>query len=249
MDNVEVVYQIGEDPEQTVQYTFPISIPKNNQGQVRLIGKTSQDSFELPIRARVTKVNGKPNNMADIEASTVFACSDKFFTRKVVAEKFTGANCGFCPIGIVAFERAIEQFSYNFIGIEVHNYGGRDRMYNTYYEPWCGVYSSSGAPYLYVDRDRDLTRSAEKEALCNAILKEYNPACNYGVKADFEKVSSSAVNAIATVEVARDVPAADLSLTFVITEDKVGPYDQANNYVNNAYPYKVVIVNNGYLHL
>lgn len=232
VNNVEVVYQIGEDPEQTVEYTFDTPVSTNAPGTATFTAQTMQDGFGLPVWARISKVNGTDNDMADRRVGATLVCTDKFFKRKVVVEKYSGVRCGYCPRGIVAFEYMNENYPDKFIGITLSNYTPTDPMFCSYYETFLNnVMNPSGAPNVFVNRNNELTRVADKGAVESAVLSQYTDACEIGVTASFEKGDvANTVNATGTVEVTHDIDDADLSVTFVVVEDNVGPYQQANNF-------------------
>lgn len=234
VNSVQVVYKLGEDPEKTIDYTFSSAVEANGKGQVKITDSTEQDSFMLPVSARITKVNGNPNDMADMLVNATLVCTDGLFERKMVVEKYTGVNCQYCPLGIVAFEYMNEHYYGKFIGIGIQNYTG-DPMYCSSYNSFLNWMAPSGAPKVMVNRNRSLTSTAEKGALESAFKEEYTDACETGVFASWEKSSSSnAIDATGTVKVAHDVTGTDLALTFVITEDKVGPYNQMNGYSSST---------------
>lgn len=234
VNSVEVAYKIGDDAEKTITQTLSPAVEANAKGQVKITDVTNQDNFSLPIKARITKVNGKANDMANMEISTTFVCTNGLFERKMVVEKYTGNGCQYCPRGIVAFDYMNEHYYGKFIGIAIHNYP-RDPMSCSAYSDFQNWMQPSGAPNVIVDRDKSLTRTAEKGAIEGAFLKEYTDACEIGIFASFEKSSSTnAINATGTVKVAHDLDNANLAMTFVITEDHVGPYYQTNGFSNST---------------
>lgn len=231
VNDIEVIYQIGEDPEHTVTHTFDTPVEANGTGAVTMTGQTLQDAFGLPVWARISKVNGDDNDMADRKTSSILVCSSKFFERKVVSEKYSGVSCGYCPRGLVAYDYMNEKYADKFIGISVSNYSTSDPMYCSYYEKYFDTYSPSGAPSLLVNRNKELTRNADKGSLEAAFLKQFTEGGEIGITAAFEKGDyANTINATGIVEVVFDKEDADMSMTFVVTEDNVGPYLQSNYY-------------------
>lgn len=228
---IDIVYQLGSDPEQTVHYDFDEPVATNARGNAVITGLTQQDKLEIPSWASIATVNGQPNDMADRKAFGTLVCTTGLFERKMVVEKFTGMNCGYCPRGIVGFDYMNERYAGAFIGIAVQNYSESDRMYCSAYDRWTEKFNAGGAPYCFVNRNKFLTNSPEKGPLENAFNTVYSKTSNIRVKVTAEPTSSSmAYDATATVQVARDVDNTDYSIAFVVTEDFVGPYNQANNY-------------------
>ena len=231
VSNVEVVYQLGSDAEQTIQYDLPQPVATNARGEIEIDGLTDQDELEIPSWARITKVNGLPNDMADRKAYGTLVCTTGLFERKMVVEKFSGVHCGYCPRGIVGFDYMNEHHKDAFIGISVQNYSASDPMYCTAYEPWKKKFSAGGAPYCYVNRNKMLTTNPEKGTLEDAFNTVHYRTSNIGIKVTAEATADPmAYDVTGTVKVARDVEDASLAMTFVVTEDFVGPYRQTNNF-------------------
>lgn len=229
--DIDIVYQLGTDPEQAFHCEFPTPVGANERGEAVIRAVTSQDELEIPSWARIDKVNGQVNDMAAKKIFNTLVCTTGLFERKVVVEKFTGMYCGYCPRGIVGFDYMNEHYAGSFIGIAVQNYSYSDEMYCTAYNPWTTKFAAGGAPYCYVNRNKNLTNNPEKGSLENAYNMTHTMSSNIGIKVTAEPTSySNAYDATATVKVARDVDDADYSIAFVVTEDFVGPYRQANNY-------------------
>lgn len=228
--NVEVIYKLGEDEEQTVEYTFPEPVAPNARGEVKITAKTDQDQLEIPSWASISKVNGEPNDMAERKAYGTLVCTTGLFERKMVVEKFTGVYCGYCPRGIAGFDHMNKYYAGTFIGIAIQNYSTSDPMYCPAYLPWSEVYKG-GAPHCTINRNKLFSTNPEKGVLEAAYNQIYTRTSNIGIKVKAEPTASShAYNVTATVNVARDVEDVDYAIVFVATEDKVGPYGQINNY-------------------
>lgn len=219
--DIEIEYQIGEaDPE--ISTFSSLSVAPNSRGEVRLTGNSEEDSFKLPVKARITKVNGEANSSAERWVLSTFANTNGLFMRKVVSEKLTGQNCGYCPRAIVAYDYVREQVGDRFIGIEVHNYTSAERLYASSYSPMLNHYKLvfSGAPSLMVNRDVTNGAGTEKGSLYAAFEKEFTDACQYGITATFkESAKADCLDVTATVTSAFDVNNANFAVTFVITED------------------------------
>lgn len=229
--DMDIVYQLGTDAEQTAHCQFDTPVGANERGEAVIQALTSQDELDIPSWARIDKVNGQKNDMADKKIYNTLVCTTGLFERKMVVEKFTGMYCGYCPRGIVGFDYMNEHYAGSFIGIAVQNYSYDDAMYCSAYYPWRTKFNTGGAPSCIVNRNRSLTSNPEKGSLENAFNETHTMASNIGIKVTAEPTSSSrAYDATATVKVARDVDDADYSIAFVVTEDFVGPYRQSNYY-------------------
>lgn len=232
VNDLQVEYTIGEDAAKIVDVTFDSPVAANAKGSAVITATTDLDGFSIPVSARITKVNGQDNDIADKVITATLTCTNSLFERKVVAEKYSGTECGFCPRGIVGFEYMNETYPDKFIGISIQNYSTGDPMYCRYYNQALSSFAFTGAPSAIVNRNKNLPKEPTKSALESSFKSEYSPACEIGVIADFEKPAADAksVTVSGTVRVSHDIENADYSMTFVITEDKVGPYYQANNY-------------------
>ena len=232
VESVEVIYQVGDDAEQTYTHDFTSPVPANGRGEVSITTMTQQDSFKLPITASISKVNGVDNSSASRSVTVPMVCTDGLFMRKMVSEKLTGQKCGFCPRGIVAFETLYETVGDRFIPIEIHNYSSAESFYNSYYNTMLNAFSYvySGAPSCTIDRDLDLPSSPLKDSMYAAFCKEFTEASPIGIEVSFkENGTTNSIDATATVTHAFGLDDADMAVTFVITEDKLQGL-QANNY-------------------
>lgn len=232
VESVQVKYQIGDDEPEVQDFTLTTAVKANERGSVKITATTDQDNFRLPVKAWITKVNGEDNASAERAASGAFACTNGLFMRKIVAEKLTGQSCGYCPRAIVAYDTLRAKVGDRFIGIEVHNYTGREPFYATDYTAMLSHYRTSygGAPSLTVNRDEEHPVGAEKSSLYEAFRSLFTEACQYGIKASFKESSkANCLDVTATVISAYDEDNANLAVTFAITEDDLFG-QQANNY-------------------
>lgn len=142
------------------------------------------------------------------------------FPRKIVMEEATGTWCGYCPAGIATIEKMNERYPDNFIAIAIHN----DEMEPTddnYYPFYSMV---SGFPSARINRsywcdlwsfDLDETKDQGE-----AIIK---------AEAEFTSDSYVAVNTETTFGFS-DNGSTEYRIAYVVVEDNVGPYYQANYY-------------------
>lgn len=231
VNNVEVTYQLGTDPEKTVVYEFSTPVAPNEKGMIKITDTTEQDELAIPVWATINKVNGEANDMAARRLQGTLVCTTDLSERKMVVEKFTGVQCGFCPRGIVGFDYMNKYYTGKFIGIAIQNYSQSDPMFCNAYQPWRSKFSSGGAPYCFINRNKYMNTEPVKSILEDAFNDIYTRSSNIGIKVSAEPTSSShAYDVTATVRVARDVEDVKYAIAFVVTEDHVGPYQQANNY-------------------
>lgn len=152
------------------------------------------------------------------------------FTRRMVLEEYTGVSCGYCPLGIVCLEKMNQEFPDAFIGIAVHNYG-YDPMKCADYSKWAGSFAS-GAPSCSVNRNKQQTNRPEFYAIRSLYNRHYKGDYPLGVEVSCSYDSSvpGKADITATVSSTANYSDVDFAVTFVVTEDFVGPYTQANYY-------------------
>lgn len=228
--SIEGTYKIGEDEAVTFTKTFNPAVEPNANAGVQITATTEQDALDIPVEAKITKVNGEDNDMAERVVNGSLTCTTNLFNRRIVAEKYSGLTCGYCPRGIVGFDYMWENYAQNFIPISVQNYSYTDPMYCSAYDSFWEAFPMTGAPYVWVNRSNEYTHNPEKGALENAYNKIFTRTSNIGITASFKKGSGNTLDVTGTVKVARDVKDAKYAMTFVITEDNVGPYSQFNGY-------------------
>jgi hypothetical protein len=151
------------------------------------------------------------------------------FTKKVLIEEFTGAWCGYCPIGAYIVESLIEEND-NIIGIGVHSGDAMEVDHSSFLEM---TYQNSGYPSGMVDRvsyDGYVSLNAGYWTFMANNRLSSTPPCGLAMRS---KVSGG----IATIEVHAGFNATlegDHRLTVYLIEDHVTGsgygYDQANYY-------------------
>ncbi len=106
----------------------------------------------LPLRkGKVTKFTLGIDLDGDVQ-ETPCAVSNLTFSphKNVVIEKFTGASCMYCPLGVVAFENLEKSFPENFIPVEIHTTAGGSDVYA--YEDYASALGYTSAPSGRVNR-------------------------------------------------------------------------------------------------
>lgn len=235
--SVTLTYAVGTDAAQTADFTFTEPLAPGATGDVEVTGVvTSQDSPNMPVEAWVSVCNGQAVASPQT-CKAEFPCSNAVFERKVVVEEATGTWCGNCPVGYVGMEymkEHAEQYP-AFIGIAMHNRSaGQDPMHCDTYEPIVESYISA-FPNALVNRDPkfgaiqpDLNRLPVAYAIAHGVA-------NQGVEVFCETSEDrSTLHVTAQVRSAVDTDAAGLSLSFALTEDNVGPYEQTNYFSSKS---------------
>lgn len=228
ISSAELTYKIGEDAPVAKTFTFSKVV---ETGEVREIVfddcSTQQNAFGLPLTLSLTKINGKEVNVP--QTSSAFDCSDDAFTRTMVVEETTGTWCGYCPIGYVGLEYMRDNYTDgSYIGIAVHS---KDEMTDMDYDQFIGRYMQN-APQAMVNREPQYTAITPDYLTLSAIhtnITKNTPAYE-GVSVTSRLTDRNTVEVTATAEFMKDYENCDFAFTFVLTEDGVGPYQQANNF-------------------
>lgn len=188
------------------------------------------------VRLAVSKVNGQPDAIADNSTVDVpVVVTSHKFTRNVVLEENTGTWCGFCPRGIVAIEYMKEKYGSQFIPISIHTENdimADDYLQNTYAPLLLGL---SSAPSGLIDRKDALYTQMDKSSVEQFFKKELE-SCNANItcKATYDEKTRK-ISVDTETEFSYDFSGADYRITYVVLEDKLGPYQQQNYYAGGGY--------------
>lgn len=149
--------------------------------------------------------------------------SPELYPRRMVVEEGTGTWCPWCVRGIVGMEYMARTYPDNFIGIAVHS---RDEM--DYEEGYGLEYLFFPSAYFNRSTVLDPTSDTMEEFLkyqsgltTNAMVK---------ITSLCYSDDQTQLTVASTTRFAFDQSGADYRLAYVITEDTVGPYWQANGY-------------------
>lgn len=235
--SAEFTYKLGGSPWTSTTVNFDEPVLPGQRGYASITASNNQDGeVDLGATAKVTKVNGKDNALSEMTVETTFSPNSKLFERRMVLEEYTGLGCGFCPrgyYGIEEFAKVVTDGS--FIAIGVHNYGS-DPMMCTAYNSWVSKFIQ-GAPSGTVNRMADfngfnpsLEDIAAAYPLVHGLCKE-----DVQIKAEFADDTKEKVKATATMKFAEDIAKGNYGLAYVITQDKIGPYNQSNYYAGGQY--------------
>jgi len=244
MTSLEVEYKVG-DATNTVTFTAGgdgLAYGESAKGTIS--GAVSANSgINIPVSARITKVNGVDNTKADEEMTTVInsLASGTGFQKNVVIEEGTGTWCQFCPLGIPLMEYAREHYNDgSLIPIGVHdgdpmaigNYASVLQRYFSGFPQYIANRNLNYATGFYSDFDYN------KQVL-GTIYDELRATPAVGkieATAEYTDDSMSSAKITANAEFIMD-NTADFRLAFVLLEDNVGPYDQVNSLSGKAQQY------------
>lgn len=228
--SAEVLCKIGDDEPITKRFTFSKGVEPGEVREISFEGcSTMQDAFDLPVTLSLTKINEVAVNMP--VSSSVFDCTSEAFTRTMVVEEGTGTWCGNCPIGYVGLEYMREHFKDgSYIGIAVHN---RDEMVNSNYDFFMSRYINA-FPQAVVNREQRYAGITPDYMTLSSIHKTVseNAPAYEGISVTSKLTDNNSAYVTATAEFLKDYAECDFAISFVLTEDGVGPYSQTN-YFNN----------------
>ena len=166
---------------------------------------------------------------ASLTATPALATDEvETYERKIVVEKGTGTWCGYCPRGILGFRAMYEKYPDNFIGIAVHD----DDMYSPTYISYVWQ-RLSGYPDCELNRKHHI--DPNEESLENYYLFEIDKAtARIQMTAQWEDEGKNKAVIRTTTRFAYDRDE-EFRIAYVVTENSVGPYLQANNYSGEAF--------------
>lgn len=200
--------------------------------------KAGQGEYSVSI----TSVNGQPNNLTTRTTATAeqyVLPEGAGYKRMSVVEDVTGTWCGYCPAAYTVMENMRESHKdYGFIGIGVHGsvQGGADPMNVISGGTYSGITEISQGSYPTIILNRETTYNyLQGEELGEAVKNNYEYQLSpVQVEAVIGELAGNRLTVTATVTSAVDSKDSRYLLSYVVTEDEVGPYMQTNNFSGNA---------------
>ena len=172
----------------------------------------------------VSDIDGKPDAVPFNSWGEVILTfkPTTYFPRRIVMEEATATWCGWCPRGMMTIEQMKKKYPDNFIAIAIHN---RDEMLvGNSYRPFLDMVTSY--PSAYINRK-------EKIDLSPFDLEDMKDKGEAKVTTQARCLSAKEVEVESeTVFGFSDNGTTEYRLAYVVTEDNVGPYMQANAYSN-----------------
>ena len=186
----------------------------------------------------VISVNGVEDEIpANSHIVYEFTTSPKHYPRTMVLEDFVATWCGWSPRAYSAVEKMYERYPNNFISIEIHENtvgGTPDAVGEPFnYETYTKTYTST--PTFLINRIKNI-----ETTLDNAIseMEDMNDAdAKISANAIFATEDKTSVTVkTATTFGFTEEGNADFRIAYVVVEDNVGPYSQANFYSDSSMP-------------
>ncbi len=236
ISSVEYTYQVGDQAPVTETYTLPSPIEYGKTTGITTNAVCHTASVdETPVTVTIDKVNGVANNApaSNVTRSTkiLILPVGKGYPRRGVVEEGTSIHCTWCPYGIIAFNRLKEKYTDGSLGlVAVHTrFTNADPMTASSYQQFINNYISA-FPTCYLNRQFfiELGISTAADYISNYFEYLKSQLSPVGVEMTCEWKDGALVFNVSE-EFAFDYPAGSpYLLSFAITEDNVGPYNQIN---------------------
>lgn len=228
VNSFEISYKIGDaEPVRTTLQSY--SIVNNKTAPFKLEGIAPSEFNVYDISVTIEKVNEiVDEDMSDNTLTTTIIAFDQTYPKKVVAEEGTGTWCGWCPRGIVGMEMMKEKYPDTFIGIAVHN---GDRMAVSTYTNSLGAAFPGGYPFCVVNRKKSQFGDPYyniEEFYLNEM--KWPSEIGLNLEAEYEDGTNKKVVVKTTATCGFNSTSATYRIAYVLMENKVTGYTQANSY-------------------
>ncbi len=240
VSDIELAYTVGDN--ETVYKTINIDTPLK-YGEEAIVGINgltySKPGIGIPVKVDISKVNGVDNTMERQPAEMYmnFFAPGTAFPTTVVSEEFTSIHCGYCPSGIANMEIMKEKYNDgSFILVAVHcPMGKQDPMTASSFSK-LSEYYGGGLPGSFINRmykqtPQDLERYEEYYGMIHGILSPVSISAECALSEDKRSVI---INTTSLFGIDWDNSNDNYRLSYVLTEDEVGPYYQSNYYSGGA---------------
>lgn len=174
----------------------------------------------------VAEIDGKPDTVTcnNTKTSTFSMQSSLYFPRKFVLEEATGTWCGYCPSGLATIEKMKERYPDNFIAIAIHS-DSEMSIADGSYDSFLDMVSSFPSARLNRIKWLDMMNpfDLDSELEMGVAMIKASASFTEGKCVDVKTETTFGFD-----EFGQD----SFRIAYVVTEDKVGPYLQNNNYSN-----------------
>lgn len=221
----KVTFDWDIDGKRQGEQTVETAMLANHDDIVYIDLPTDLSGRHHTVTINVASIDGVadelPDNSRHVIAFT--SSSSKFFPRKIVMEEATDTQGGWCPKGIVTIDKMTESYPDNFIAISIHDDEAM-RPINDSYNDFLDIVNQY--PNAYINRNywidpslfniNDIKDKGEALITAKAYLTDEN-------KVRVETETEFGFN---------DDGSTEYRIAYVLTENNVGPYQQANYYSN-----------------
>lgn len=226
--NLQVGYSIdgGEETVCDFKTTMGSNIDKSFAIEHEGFSTTGKHSLKM----RVVSINGNDDAYApNSELVLGLNVKNSLPIQRIIVEEGTGTWCPNCPRGIVAVHKASEAFPDRFIGIAVHRQDAMET--NSYAE-----LQFDGYPSSYINRNLKSSIDPSFDAFKTAVnnVSERVPVMGVEANAEYTDATKSKISVEALTTFVSEHKGIDYRLSFVLLEDGVKGYTQANNYAGGS---------------
>ena len=230
--NVKVVSKI--DNQTSVEHTFTVNIAPLKIGNISIpINAISSIGF-YNLSVKITEINGEPNTFANVVLNSEIRIISQSFPRKVVMEEGTGTWCGWCIRGFVGIAMMKEKYPNTFIAIAVHD---EDQMEVQQYNNYMLSNFYNSFPSAVFNRKIDLVCDPYPDYGAENIYKSEMaqlPIADIKLIGGFANADKKAIRLKTVTTFAIPSNNADFKLAYVLVENGITGYAQANYYAGGG---------------
>lgn len=184
--------------------------------------------FDVEINVPLNETRDYSLRVSSLAGSDVIETHGSItcFHRMVFVEEGTGTWCMWCPRGAYGLELMHEKYPGTFVDVAIH---GSDDMMNIPYYVGAYNYFTMGFPGCILDRNTDLAGDPYYDI--DSLLNEAIGKGAIGkIEAMAQFINSRQLSVEATVEFGKTIGEGEFGLLYIIVEDSVTGYEQANAY-------------------
>jgi len=230
--NVKVSYQINNQTR--VEKTIQTLISPMKSGSINIPIDAIATNGIYQISVKILEINGQANVFAGQSLSTEFRILSQSFPRKVVIEEGTGTWCGWCIRGAVGMALMKEKYPATFIGIAVHH---GDPMALTEYDNLISNLIGYSYPGAVVDRKSYMITDPYPDYGADAAFQSEIakiPVAGIQLSGGFTDANKTAISLKTVSTFGISSGNANFKLAYVLIENGVTGYDQANYYAGGG---------------
>jgi len=223
--SVKASYQM--DNNAPVEQTIQVSIAPMKSDTIYIPVK-AMPSGMYQLSVKIPEINGQPNFFAEKALQGQVILLSQIFPRKVVMEEGTGTWCGWCIRGAVGMAMMKEKYPDTFIGIAVHN---SDPMTLMAYDNFMTSNFINSFPSAVINRKKvcdPYPDSGSEDAYQTEIAKR--PIAGIKLSGGFTDANKKTISLKTETTFGFSLKSANFKLAYVLIEDGVTGYDQANYY-------------------
>lgn len=224
----------GETAELTASPVTPIAPGTTEKVVFEELKLDAEGCFDLS--AVIAQVNGK-SAVENAQVKGEVMVFDGGYKRRMVMEEAGGTWCSWCPAGIVMVDNIKRDYPDDFLCISVHQ--GDAMELQAYYPFLVKYFTSFPASIINRSVQYDPASGHSVEFTRQRVKELYDYYTSFPAVADVDfsfipTPDGKYIKLTANVEFALDLDK-QYELSFVLTEDKVGPYMQNNAYGSELY--------------